>query len=161
MTLSPAQLQTLKAAILADPVLNAYPNYGDGPNDIANLLNQQASPPFTVWKTSVPISDVGRAMNSNEIAGLTTANTSRLQVMAMFSGEVFNPSFADVRAGFDNIFSGSGGVNTRAALLILWKRLATRGEKIFAIGTGSDASPATLTFEGNLSANAVQQARNS
>jgi hypothetical protein len=50
-------------------------------------------------------------------------------------------------------------VNTRAALLALWKRLATRGEKLYATGTGSDAVPGTLTFEGNISARDVEEAR--
>jgi hypothetical protein len=70
-----------------------------------------------------------------------------------------NPSLIDVRQMFDDIFSGAGGTNTRANLLALWKRLATRGEKIFATGTGSDPSPGTLTFEGNISYQDVEQAR--
>jgi hypothetical protein len=70
-----------------------------------------------------------------------------------------NPSIASNRAFFDDVFSGAGGTNTRAALLALWKRLATRGEKLYATGTGSDASPATLVVEGAISARDVEEAR--
>lgn len=64
------------------------------------------------------------------------------------------------RAFFDDVFSGAGGTNTRAALLVLWKRLATRIEKLFATGTGSDAVPATLVFEGEVSVQDIIEARN-
>jgi hypothetical protein len=43
----------------------------------------------------------------------------------------------------------------------LWKRLASRVEQLFATGTGSDAVPATLGFEGPISVNDVEAARNS
>lgn len=157
--LTDAQLQALKADISADPVLNALPKNSDGAYEIAQRYNTLASPAFTVWKTAVTSQAVGQAMSSSEVAGLTTANTSRLQVMEQFSGGLFNPSLADTRAGFDSIFSGAGGAVTRTALLALWKRKATRAEKLFASGTGSDAAPATLSFEGALSYQEVEQAR--
>ena len=72
-----------------------------------------------------------------------------------------NAALADVRQMFNDIWSGAGGANTRTSLLALWKRSALLGEKIFATGTGSDASPATLTYEGNLSYVDVMAARNS
>ena len=161
MALSPAQLTTLKAAIVADSTLNAFPNNSDGAFAIADLLNQTASPAFTVWKTNVAISQVGANFNGTELAGLTTGNQSRLQTIAQYLSGGVNPSLIDVRQMFDDIFSGAGGTNTRAKLLILWKRLANRAEKIFATGTGTDAAPATLTFEGTLSYQDVQTARNS
>jgi len=159
MALTSAQLVTLRAAILADPVLAAAPMNPDGDFDIATAMNAQAVPNFTVWKTSVPTSQVGEAMVSTEVAGLTTANTNRLMVMVQYSGGVFNPSRPDTRAGFDSIFSGAGGANTRAALLVVWKRLATRAEKLFATGVGTDQTPASLTFEGPVSHVDVAQAR--
>lgn len=145
--LTTQQLQMLKADIAADPVLSAYPNNSDGSYEIAKAYNLQASPNFTVWKKSVPVSDVGEAMKSSEVAGLTTADTNRLMVLVQYAGGNFNPSLTETRAGFDDIFSGAGGTQTRQALLVLWRRLATRGEKLFATGTGTDASPATSAFE--------------
>lgn len=159
MALTSAQLATLKADIQADSTLNAKPNNPDGNTDIANAYNANASPLFTVWKTNVTITRVGDAFNGTELAGLTTANQTRLQTIAQFSPMGVNPSLADRRQFFDDVFSGAGGTTTRANLLALWKRLARRGEKLFATGTGSDASPATLTFEGVLTYQDVSQAR--
>ena len=75
----------------------------------------------------------------------------------MLSPSGVNPSLAERRAFFDEVFSVAAGATTRAQLLALWKRPATRTEKIFATGTGSDASPATLTFEGSISGTDVQR----
>ena len=161
MQLTQAQLAALKAAILADPTLNAFPNNSDGNFAIAAAFNLPASPSFTVWKTKVTATEVGDNIIGTELAGLTTANLSRLQTIVAFSEAGVNPSLVDRRAFFDDVFSGAGGTGTRAKLLILWKRLATRGEKLFATGTGSDAAPATLTFEGQLSYPDVETARNS
>lgn len=148
--LTTQQVATLRTDILASELSAQCVPTGDGPFNIATAYNLAKSPAFTVWKSSVPTSQVGIAMNSTELAGLTTANTNRLQVLAMFSGGSFNPSNANVRAGFDDIYSGAGGTTTRAALAVLWKRLATRQEALFATGTGSDAVPATLVVEGAL-----------
>ena len=159
MHLTSAQLITLKAAILADPVLAAMPMNTDGDYDIATALNQQASPAFTVWRTNVPTAQVGTAMSSTEVAGLTTANTNRLMVMEAYSGGTFNASIPDVQAGFNSVFSGTGGALTRTALLAVWKRLALRAEKILATGTGTDLAPATMGFEGTITPDHVHSAR--
>jgi hypothetical protein len=157
--LTNAQLLTLKASILGetDPTFVGYRNAGDKPS-MAGWYNANSSPAFIVWKTNVPVSQVGLAFSSSEVAGLTTANTNRLQVMQSYSGGAFNPSIADVRAGFDSVFSGAGGVNTRAALLALWKRTARRLERLYATGTGSDATPAQLVVEGTIDGNDIEEA---
>ncbi len=157
--LTNAQLLTLKSAILneTDATFVGYRNANDKPS-MAAWFSADSSPAFIVWKTSVPMAQVGTAMNSSELAGLTTANTNRLQVMAAFSGGTFNPSLSDVRAGFDSVYSGAGGALTRAALLALWKRTARRLEKLYATGTGSDASPATLVFEGAVDSGHIGEA---
>ena len=162
MALTTAQLTTLKAAILADATLNAYPNTADGNFDMCTQkLNVAASPAFIVWRTKVSISDTGQAFNGTELAGMTTANQTRLQTIAQYFVAGYNAALLDVRQMFNDIWSGAGGSTTRANLLVLWKRSALLGEKIFASGTGSDASPATLTYEGTLSYIDVMTARNS
>ena len=159
-TMTDAQSVTLKAAIVADPVLNAVPmTYPDGATQLAALLNAAASPPFVVWKTGVPIGEVGRAFNASELAGLTSLNHTRLQTLAIYLAGGVNPSNASVRAFFDDIFSGAAGTNTRVALSALWRRNARLIEKILATGTGSEASPATLSFEGAVSPADVHNAR--
>lgn len=162
MALTSAQLTTLKADILANSDLNSQPNNPDGDLAIAALYNLDASPTFTIWKTNVPIVKVGETFNAAELAGLTSLNHTRLQTLAIYLTAGVNPSVTGIRTFFDDIFSGAGGANTRAALLILWKRLAKRGEKLFANvagGNGADATPALLTFEGNITTADVHTAR--
>ena len=162
MALTPAQKTTLKTAINADPALNVFPNTSDGNFDLAvKLSTELASPAFIVWRSNVPIGEVGKTFNATELAGLTSLNTQRLQNLAAWLVSGVNPSLASVRQFFDDIFSGAGGQLTRPALLVIWKRSATRIEKILATGTGSDASPATMGYEGSISASDVADARNS
>jgi hypothetical protein len=148
--LTTAQRNALKADILANSDALAIYTVGNL-EALAALYNANASPTFTVWKSNVSINAVGKAFNGSELAGLTTANQTRLQTIALYLADGVNPSIASNRAFFDDVFSGASGANTRAALLVLWKRAATRLEKLFATGTGSDASPGTLVIEGSLS----------
>ena len=111
--LTTAQLQTLKADILADPAFASIPNNDDGNFAIAAVYNALASPAWRVWKTSVTTSECKDAINWTEY------------------------------------------------IMALAKRDATRAEKLFSTGTGSDATPATMTFEGSLSYSDVSAARNS
>jgi hypothetical protein len=164
MPLSTAQLTTLKAHIDASGDLNTLPDDSDGNAEVARLLNLPASPAWTVWKKLVSVNDVGNAFNATELAGLTSLNTQRLQNLAAWLAAGVNPSLAPVRQFFDDVFSGAGGTNTRAALLALWKEAATRAQKLFSTGTGSSGSPATT--EANISqgfrvtASDVDSARN-
>ena len=164
--LTPAQLITLKAAITANATWNAFPNNSDGAFNLAVLLNTPTAS-FIVWRTRVPIGEVGRAFNGTELAGLTTGNQSRLQTLAVYLDTGVNPSLADNRAFFDDVFSGAGGTLTRANLLTVWKRTALEIERIFATGTGTTAAPATMSTtpggytEGRISPDDVQAARNS
>jgi hypothetical protein len=161
MALLPSQYAALKAAILADPALAALPANEDGAFAIAAAFNSNATPDFWVYKTSVSNEAIGDAMNGTEIAGLLNLPMQRLQVLAAYSGGTQNPSRADRRAAFDQVFSGAGGAMTRASLAVLWRRLATRAEKLYATGAGSTGSPATMTFEGSLTFAEVLSARNS
>jgi hypothetical protein len=159
MNMTPAQLATFKADIAAN--FGAQPNNSDANTAIAVAYKAVASPTFTVWKTKVVLGDVGKTFNATELAGLTSLNTQRLQNLAAWLQDGVNPSLAPVRQFFDDIFSGAGGTNTRTALLALWKRPATRFEKLFATGVGNDANPATLVLEGSVTFQDVENARNS
>ena len=161
MTLTPAQNTTLKTFIENDATLNAFPNNEDGADSIANIINQQASPDFTVWKMQVTLNEMADAFDGSEFESLTTAETGRLQAFAAYSPDGINPSLTDKRALYDDTFNGAGGATTRANLAVLWKRLASTVEELFATGTGSDASPAILDFEGPISRQEVFVARNS
>ena len=156
--MTPEQLATLAAHITASPDLNVYPNNSDGAYEIARLLNLDAAPAFTVWRSSVGKNEVGKAFVATALSAITAGNNDKLANFASWN-ETVEPWRTDQRAFFDDIFSVAAGASTRAALLALWKRLATGGEKIFATGTGSDASPATLGYEGAITTDDVQAAR--
>lgn len=155
MTLTSAQKATIAANITASPDL-----VGKTDSAIAALYNAAAVTTFTVWKTLVTITQIGDNLVATELAGLSTLNATRLQTIALFSEGGVNPALADRRAFFDDVFSGAGGALTREKLLILWKRTATRLEKLLATGTGSDASPATLSFEGAVTAQQISDILN-
>jgi len=161
--MTPAQLSTLKTSIAADATLNALPNTGEGPSTITAAYNlPAASPTFTVWRTNVSAKELGDNFVGTDLSGLSTLNHTRLQTVIMISQDGFNASLPDRRAMLDDIFSGAGGAATRARLLILYKRLATRAEKLYANtsqGAGTDAAPATLTFEGQITDADVRTAR--
>lgn len=146
MVLTTAQRATLKADILANSDALALYNVGSL-GGLADLYNANVSA-FIVWRSLVPITEVGNAFVATELSGLTTANSSRLQALALYSSQGINASLADRRGFFDDVFS-VGGL-TMAKLAVVWRRSARRIEKVFATGTGTDASPATLVVEGSI-----------
>lgn len=181
MTLATAQLQTLKTHILTNtntipaghPWSGSFvgvqvkdvPNNSDGNTAIAGWYNLLASPDWTIWRKQVNVAEIARRINGAELAGLTSVNHTRFQTIIVLTNSAggLDPSLADQRAFFDDIFSGAGGATTRANLLILWKKLGTNAQKLFSTGSGSNASPATT--ESNigevflLTASDVEQAR--
>lgn len=156
---TPSQKTIIKADILANSGLNSFINNSDGAYGIAGLYNLPAVPTFTVWKNSVPKNEVGKAFVASALAAITTGNNDKLANFASWNEEV-NPSRLDQRQFFDDVFSVSAGATTRAFLLVLWKRPATRLEKLLATGTGTDATPATMGFEGSVNYQDIEAVRN-
>lgn len=162
MPLTPAQAQTLAAAIAADPVLNAIPLGSDGDAAIAAAFNLAASPDFYVWRTNVPKSQVKDAINYTTF--ISRSQAERDAFTFMMSDNMINPSLPNIRTGVADIFSGSGAVPIaqRDALTAVFRRKATRAEKLFAntaAGNGAQATPANLVVEGNISGSDVALAR--
>lgn len=153
MDLTSAQILALTADLISNSAtvlvngvataVSAVPHGSQNAQTVADWYNLPRSQSWTVWKKSVTVKAVGDAINSTELAGLTSLNTQRLQTLAQYTDGTFDFSLADRRNAFNDIFSGAGGATTRASLLVLWKRLATNAQKLFSTGTGSDASPAT------------------
>jgi hypothetical protein len=161
MALTTAQKTTLKNDIAADPVLSLLPNSGDGPYTIAAAYNLPATPAYVVYRTNVGIRETGEAFNGADWAGMTSGNHTRLQTVAQWLTGGYNAAKADIRAMFNDIWSGAGGTTTRANLAALWIRSATRVEKLFATGAGTTVSPSVMGFEGPLTWQDVTDARNS
>lgn len=159
--LTPAQLATLKAAIEADPVLNAYPKNSDGAYDIAAALDVPAEPAFIVWKTNVSVDEIMRNGMAWERVDNLSVGKARIWDWLGRLGS-FDSSRANVRAGIDAAWAGTAAdLAVRAAIYVHCKRSATKAEKILATGTGTDAVPATMGYEGRLQYTDVQIARGS
>ena len=161
MALTSAQLQTLKTAILADPELAAKPLNSDGAFDIAVALSAPASPAFIVWRTNVPVDEIMR--NGMDWARVDNLSVGKARIWDWMSRlGTFDASKPNIRAGIDASWVGTAAdLAVRATVYTHCKRNATRAEKIFATGTGSDADPATMAVEGMLLWQDVEQARNS
>lgn len=152
-----AQQQVLHDDIVADPAFNSVPTNADGHFAIAAAYNLPAAPAFIAWRTNVPTADCKKAMIWTEFVARSAGERDAWQFM--LSNGFINAGDPNIRQGIQDVFSGPGGAASRAALVAIAKRAATRAEQLFATGTGSDASPATMTFEGALSFQDVEAAR--
>lgn len=158
------QLATLKAAILADPVLAEKPNNPDGNFDIAAAFNANSVPDFYVWRSSVTIDEIMlNGFDWTRVDNLTVGK-SRIWEWMTALGSI-NPSQSNVRAGVLAVFSAAGDLANRTAVFSHSQRLATRGEKLYAVGTGTSTTdqgigPAVMGYEGQLSYSDIEQARN-
>lgn len=161
MALTSAQLATLKAAINAetDPTFVGYRTNGQN-TLMAAWLNEAAAPAFIAWRPDVRAEEIGNAWVGTDIDGMSALNMQRLQLLLQSAPSgVFDMSRADRRAGFENPFGTNQNNASRVAMRAVWKRQATRFEKLFSTGTGSDASPATMSVVGPVSSDEVQLAR--
>lgn len=157
--LTDPQLQALAAALRASTVPAVVEALAIR-NDMALADWCNAPSSFVVWKTFVPKAEVGRTFVASALAAITAGNNDKLSCFALWNPDGVNPSRVDTRQFFDDIFSVAAGASTRAALLALWKRFATNAERIWTTGTGTDATPGALVYEGNLHYNDVSAALN-
>lgn len=108
MALTPAQRTALKAFIDNDPELAAYPMNQDGYLDLANRLNQEATPAtFYVWRSSVPIDEIMRnGMDWTLVDGLTVGKARIWEWLGRLGA--IDASKVNVRAGIDEAWKGTG-----------------------------------------------------
>lgn len=181
MSLTTQQLAALKADILLDPVLAAKPLNSDGAFDIAGAYNAfDAS--FMVYRTAMPTQEIFDQVLWANLTPADTPDTTQVwmnralacqgkqfNIQTMLTGRTtLDVSKTNVRAGLQDALtqvpSGAAGVIRSAGWVGVrdaMPRLARRVEKLFATGTGTLASPATMTFEGTVSYQDVESARNS
>ena len=170
MALTTAQLQAIKADILASPDLSSQPANTDGDFEIARLYNLPAAVEFWVWKTRLGkhevtdgTSDTGSTFDWAGTGGYIARSQAERDCWRELWNSTLtcNPSAPRVRAAFDDVFSGTGAgaVNNRAHIAAMSRRLTTRLEKLLATGTGTKAQPGTLGYEGTVSYRDIQAAR--
>lgn len=163
--LSKTQLTTLRACINAVPAWAALPNDSTNAVTIAAGLNQTAAPAWIVWRTNVTRGEIYHLTSAEGTTwNWTTYKNQGVSEQGaweqMFMNDEANFALPNLRAGVAAIFTGSAQANAqRDHVLAVAKRSATSGEKCLSTGTGSTASPATMTFEGALTYPDVQAAR--
>lgn len=160
MALTTAQLQTLKADILADQALASKPMTSAGALEIVAAYKLAASPSWVVWKSSLSRKESqADGFDWTQCDNLTTGQ-ARIWEWIFDSSGVMNPSEPGVRSGISECWKGtSAKVAVATFVLGKCKRDANRAEKLFSSGSGTTLSPATMGFEGSLSSDDVQQAR--
>lgn len=149
MSLTPAQLTTLKAAILADQGAEPFYTIGDL-SGLAEYMNAAASPAKTVWRTAVSKDEI--TQNGFDWTRLDNLSIGKARVWdGLFDNAArsMNPAKVNVRAGIEAVWAGNAqDLAVRAQVYVHCKRPASRIEAIFAVGTGTDAVPATMAFVG-------------
>lgn len=158
------ELDTLKVAAQAEPSIQGCLTGGDDVC-VADWFNAASS--YIVWKSRVTKDTyqtetgptTGTTFNWSGTGGyIARSQGERDAWNTLFSATNYvNPSRANVIAAFNDIFSGTGAgaVANRALLLDLSKRAATNAEKVLATGTGTNATPGTMTWEGRISPNDI------
>jgi hypothetical protein len=149
--LTDAQKLTLKADILANGDTNALYQIGDL-SGLSALYNADAAPAFIVWRTEVLQDEV--MLNGFDWTRVDNLSVGKARIWEwMFSNaeRKIDASKPNIRAGIDATWVGTAAdLAVRAAVYVHCKRPASRLEKLFATGTGSDAVPATMGVEGIL-----------
>lgn len=155
------QLATLKAYIESVPAWMAMPNNSDTSYYIAGELNKEASPAFIVWKSSVTQDEIMQnGFDWTRVDNLSIGPARVWEWMFDNTTNSINPSKLNVRAGIEAVWKGvAADLAVRAAVYVHCKRPATVLEKLFADGTGSDASPATMSVEETVNYTTIDLAR--
>ena len=152
--MTPEQTATLKAALLADPALAQYiVDYRD--DLIRDYYNAPAAPAYIVWRSSVTRQEI--LQNGFDWTRLDNLSVGKARVWNdIFVDGYINPSKPNVRTGIESVWVGNqADLNVRAAVYVHCKRNANRVEKLFATGTGSDAVPGLMAFEGEITTSDV------
>ena len=151
--LTPTQKSALKAVALADQVASAYITSGND-TGLAEWFN---TPTVHVAWRSAMTPDQSRAaiiQGAAQLDALTVGKRDSLFWLASGDLKVADPT---VRAAIDDLCGTQSAL--KAALLAAEKRTCSIAEKTLSTGTGTNAVPATLGWEGTLSGNDISEIR--
>lgn len=137
MNLSNVQLQVMKTWVISN-------NNGNFDQSAVDKLNAKAAPDFTVWRTEVSTEEVMQnGFDWVRVDNLSVGKARIWEWLHQFG--YIDPSKVNVRAGIDETWKGTqADLDVRAAVYVHCKRVATVAEKMYAVGTGSNAAPATM-----------------
>lgn len=148
--MTPQQLTTLATAIAAetDAAFVEFRSQG-ATGAMADFYNEPHAT-FIVWRTSVTQDEI--MQNGFDWTRVDNLNNGPARVWEwMFNNQerAINPSKLNVRDGIEAVWKGTAAdLAVRAAVYVHCKRNATKGERLYATGTGTTVAPGTLVFEG-------------
>ena len=149
--LTPAQRTAFKAALWSetDAALVSYRSNGQT-TMIKAWYELPATPDFIVWKSSVTQDEIMQnGFDWTQVDNTTVGKARIWEWLFASESRAINPSKANIRAGIAEAWKGTSAMlAVRAAIYTHCKRAASRIEKLLAAGTGTDADPATMAFEG-------------
>jgi hypothetical protein len=144
--LTDAQKVTIKADILANADTLAAYNIGNL-DAMEKLYNAAVSPAFVVWRSALTPEMAREAIAGGDaLAQLDNLTAGKRDSLLWVFAGTTQPAIAGQRAAIENLCGTQNSL--KAAILAAQKRTASRIEKLFATGTGSDASPAVMAVEG-------------
>jgi len=158
MSLTLTQMGTLRALADADPTAHDLELAGD---DVAlaawfNVVD----PAYWVWRTRVTAREVmsDAAFDWTRVDNLTVGKARIWDLMFKY-GDI-DASSGNVRAGIDAAWIGTAAdLAVKASVYTKCKRNATRAEKALATGSGTNATPSVMGFEGMIDYGTASQIR--
>lgn len=136
--MTPAQLQTLRVAVLADPAGAAAIAAGDT-FAMQAFLNAKASPTVKAWRTTYSGDALYEAHKPVEYIARSAAERAAFDLMV---ARTVAPTKAAIRKGVEDIFSGGANSTSRAAILNDMLESATRAEVFIGGPTNVTATDA-------------------
>lgn len=148
--MSPEEILAMHNAVIANPEANAILKTGNY-MALKDYLNSLSNPAFKIWRTNVdPVEIMQNGMDWTRVDNLSVGKARIWEWLTKLP--TFNAAKPNVRAGIDAAWVGTAAdLAVRANVYTHCKRTAYNSEKIMATGTGTDASPATPTWEGEVS----------
>lgn len=146
--LTPSQMTTLRTACNAEPACTALATAAD---DVALAAWFNASSEtYIIWRDNVPVDDIMRnGMDWTRVDNLTVGKARIWDWMTRLG--TINCTRPNIRAAIDATWVGTAAdLAVRATVYTHCKRPATRAEKALAAGAGTDASPSTPTWTGQV-----------
>lgn len=181
--MTPQQLATLKAAILAETDVVFVPlRQANNEQGMADWYNGLTSPAWVAWRPTTSAADI---LDAITWASLTPADSpdatatytnrallcqaKQLNLQIMLQGrESIATGKLTIRQGLTdsltNLPAGAGGALVDAGWLGAGKvktaisRTVSRAERLYANGTGTAGSPGNVTFEGSITAQDISDA---
>lgn len=124
--MTPAQLSTFKAAILADAT--AAPLFSAG-NDTAVAAYYNELGTGFIWRPDLNLTDIANSVVWSDFDNVTAAKKGVFQ--AMLQTGALDATKSSIRAGFTTVFGGASASTT--ALTAAAQRTPTKFEALFAV----------------------------